>query len=951
MRDYDDIPEVFRRAFDEFTQRNEGGEDEPPGRPPRPRGTPFWRNRYFWVLVILFLLLLSFNWIIHTYTDWLWFQSMSYEDVWLTQWSYQIVSFLTFFSLALVIMLGNWLVAKRRVLRTGQSPQLFKVPGINWLIIAPAVFLAYVFGQAGTMYWDEFLRFVFRTPFNVAEPIYNLDVSFYLFELPIYEFLQGWIVFLLFLTLVGTAVIYFLGNARMVAGGRLQNFQAVPGLRPHAALLATFIVAGWAVGLWLSRYDLLYSPRGVVFGASYTDLAAERPAIYIQTVLMAVLAVMVAINIFRSSLRPALFVAALWFLATIAIGGVYPSLLQRYSVEPNEISRERPYIEHNIEFTRLAFGLDNVIERPFELGEDLTPANLAEEVSLKNVRVWDYRPLQSTYTQLQGLRPYYQFNEIDIDRYNIDGEDRQVMLAVRELNKDNLPSQTWVNEKLVFTHGYGVVMNPVDSITRDGQPTFFIQDLPPQSTIDLTIDRPELYFGELTNDVVFAGSRQLEFSYPQGESNVSTTYEGSGGILLSNYLRRLAFAFRFAETNLLLSQDITPETRVLMHRSIRERILTITPFLQLDSDPYIVIADGRLVWVADAYTLSGDFPYATRVDNSINYIRNSVKITVDAYDGTVTYYLNDPNDPIIQAYAQAYPGLFQPLDTMPESLRSHLRYPEDLFVYQTRQFLKYHMDNVDVFYNQEDLWDIPTETLEEAEQAVEPYYVILTLPGEAEPEFLLIQPYTPAGKSNMIAWIAARNDGENYGQLVAYELPKQELVFGPSQIEARINQDTEISGQISLWDQQGSRVIRGNLIVIPIANNFLYVEPLYLLSESSALPELKRVIVATGDRIAMEDTLAGALAALLEDDTFVTSGGASTGSSSGDTTGAATGATTGDTGEVAASGRTFDEIIASANAHFVASEEARASGDWATFGAELELLQADLEELATLSGE
>ena len=611
---------------------------------------------------------------------------------------------------------------------------------------------------------ERFLRYAFRTDFDVAEPIFDLDVSFYIFELPIYEFLQGWIAFILFITLIGVAVIYFLGNARIMASGSLQNIQDVPGLRAHAALLGTFILLAWTVGLWLSRYALLYSGRGVVFGASYTDLAAQLPAINIQTALMAVVAVALAINIFRANWRIPVFAGVLWFLATIAIGGIYPGLLQRYSVEPNEIERERTYIEHNIEFTRLAFGLDDVIERPFELGDDLTAEDLAKEVSLENVRVWDYRPLRSTYTQLQGLRPYYQFNEIDIDRYEIDGEDRQVMLAVRELNKDNLPSRTWVNEKLVFTHGYGVVMNPVDSITRDGQPEFFVQDLPPQTTIDLEITRPEIYYGELSDDVVFVNSDQLEFSYPQGESNVSTSYSGTGGVELSSYLRRLAFAFRFAETNLLLSSDITTETRVMMNRAIRNRISEVTPFLRLDNDPYIVIADGRLVWIADAYTVSSDYPYSTRVSDGTNYIRNSVKITVDAYNGNITYYLNDPSDPIIRAYSGAFPNLFRPMSEMPLSLQEHLRYPEDLFVYQTRQYLTYHMSNVEVFYNQEDLWSIPTETLAEADEEVEPYYVILTLPGESEPEFLLIQPYTPAGKDNMISWIAARNDGENYGQ-------------------------------------------------------------------------------------------------------------------------------------------------------------------------------------------
>ncbi len=955
MRNYDDIPEPFRRALEEAGWGNSGDEGGEGGRPPRPALRPWWRNRAVWIFGLILLLFLSLNWITVTYTDWLWFGVLGYQPVWLRRWSYQIGSFLLFFLVAAVILWGNWHLARRRALRTGRTPFLRQLPGLSLLTGAAALFFAYVFAQTGASQWNSFLRYVYRTPFGVADPIFNLDIGFYLFELPVYEFVRGWLAFLIVITLIGVGIIYTLGNATVAAGGRFEVAPSLPGLRPHLAALGTGLLLLWAVGHWFDLYELLYSPRGVVFGASYTDLNAQRFALYTQFGLMLLVAVAVAFNIFRYNWRLPAIAGLLWLVVSIGLGGIYPGLLQRYSVEPNEIARERPFIEHNINYTRLAFDLNDVNVRPFTIGRDLTATDISNEVALQNVRVWDYRPLQATYAQLQGLRPYYQFGEIDIDRYVIDGQVRQVMLGARELDKSKLPSQTWVNEKLVFTHGYGVVMNPVDLITRDGQPRFFIQDLPPQSTLDFNVEQPEVYYGELDGDVVYVGSGQEEFSYPVGNSNVTTSYTGAGGVPLSNLWRRLAFTVRFAETNLLLSQDITPATKVIFNRRVTERIRQIAPFLVQDADPYVVIVDGRLVWMVDAYTVSRAFPYSTPVNNierynGINYIRNSVKITVDAYDGTVNFYVADPQDPIIRTYDRAFPGLFQPLDAMPAGLREHIRYPEDLFTIQTKQYLIYHMTDVTVFYNQEDVWQIPVETLDVAQQPLEPYYVVLTLPGEARPEYLLIQPYTPAGKQNMIAWIAARNEGENYGQLVVYELPKQELVFGPSQIEARIDQDTAISQQISLWNQQGSRVIRGNLIVIPIANNFLYVEPLYLLAESSALPELKRVIVATGDRIAMEDNLGLALTSLLDEAVVAEGAGAVEVVAPGGETETEAGPATDQSGETPPVLATVAELIQSANARFAAAEAAQRAGDWATYGAELAGLEADLQQLMELTG-
>lgn len=950
-----DIPEVFRRAFEEDNGwgKGAGNGDDGGNGGRRPSGRPWWSYRWLWIALLVLILFLSLNWIVTTYTEWLWFSALNYNDVWLTQWLVRILTFLIFFTVAVAILLINWRSAftGARQVKSRSRLRILELPGMGRLVSLSAVVVAFIFAAAGGSQWEKLLLFFNRQPYGVDDPIFNLDVGFYLFQLPVYRLLQGWFIPLLIITLLGVVGLYMADSWTSFQRGRWRP-SFPPLLRRHVAILATFLLLFWAIGYWLDIYELLYSPGGVAFGASYTDLKASLPALYVQLGLMTLVAVLMAVNILRQAWRPLLVAGGLWLLATILMANVYPALLQRYAVEPNELTREHPYIEHNIKFTRLAFGLDKVDARPFGNVSELTNRDLAEHTEvLQNVRLWDYRPLQQTYAQLQELRPYYAFSSIDIDRYDLNGEIRQVMLAGRELNKANLSAPSWVNQKLQFTHGYGVVMNPVDQVTPEGRPAFFIQDLPPQSSVPLEVNRPEIYYGELINDVVFVGSGLAEFDYPVGVQNANSSYEGEGGVQLSNIWRRMAFAIRFGETNLLLSEYITPETRVLLHRQIRERVMQITPFLALDNDPYLVVADGRLIWMLDGYTLSNSFPYASRTEQGFNYIRNAVKITIDAYDGTVNYYLADPNDPIIQAYNQAFPGLFQPLDDMPSTLKAHIRYPEDMFLVQTRQYLKYHMTDVQVFYNQEDLWEIPLEVFDNNQQPIEPYYVIMSLPDETGTEFLLIQPYTPTGKDNMIAWLAARNDPPHYGELVVYELPKQELVFGPSQVEARVDQDPEISAQISLWNQRGSRVIRGNLLVIPMGSSFLYVEPLYLLAESSELPELKRVIVASGDRIAMRETLEDALVALVQAgpsvDEIVEEVTTAT-----DTIEEVEGSAAGQPAEtIPPELATLEELIRSADAHFQAAEEAQRAGDWGAYGRELDALRQDLQQLMELAGD
>ncbi|MGB3716996.1 MAG: UPF0182 family protein [Candidatus Promineifilaceae bacterium] len=959
-RDIVDIPEVFRRAFDEgWGDENGGGDgDGNGGQGPRQGpGRTWWTSRWIWIPILIVALLLSFNWIISTYTDWLWFDSQSFRNIWLTQLGVRLAAFVVLFIIAAGFLLINWRVAFKNALKTVSMAPIrpLELPGMNLVIIGLGLFTSFIFASAGSAKWEQFLLYFNRQAFGVRDPVLGLDLGFYFFELPVYRFLHGWLTPLTVIAIIGVAVIYLADNWMALQRGRF-NMAFPPAVRRHVAILLTFFFLLWASGYLLDIYELQYSTRGVVFGATYTDLNASLPALYVQLALMVILAIVTAVNIFRLAIRPFLIAGGLWLAAAILLGNVYPTLLQRYGVEPNEISREQTYIERNIEYTRFGFALDDVDARSFGTVSELSNQDLvSNRETLQNVRLWDIRPLQQTYAQLQELRPYYEFSSVDIDRYDIEGETRQVMLAGRELNKENLSAPSWVNKKLQFTHGYGLVMNPVDQVTPEGRPEFFIKDLPPQSTVPIEVTRPEIYYGELINDLVFVGSDLEEFDYPIGNQNAQSSYSGEGGVELNSIWRRLAFAIRFGETNLLLSEYITPETRVLLHRQIMDRVRSITPFLSLDSDPYLVVADGRLIWMLDAYTISSALPYSTPTEQGFNYIRNAVKITIDAYDGTVNYYLVDPDDPIIRAYDSAFPGLFQPLEAMPDVLLEHIRYPEDLFKVQTLQYLKYHMDDVQTFYNQEDLWEIPKEVFESDQQLIEPYHVIISLPGEEETEFLLIQPYVPAGKNNMVAWIAARNDPPNYGQLVVYELPKAELVFGPIQVEARIDQDPEISAQMSLWNQRGSKVIRGNLLVIPMNSSFLYVEPLYLLSEASELPELQRVIVASGDRVAMRETLSEALIALIEagpsvvDSADTEEQGSTEVEAEAPTPASEDSAAETRVPQTGVIDGSIESLVQEANDHFEAAEAAQRAGDWTTYGRELKALQALLQELMELT--
>jgi uncharacterized membrane protein (UPF0182 family) len=803
------------------------------------------------------------------YTDWLWFQEVGYSQVFTTRLSLSGYLFIGLGAVVFVFLFANLSIAARTappdVLweledQLGLPGRAILEPLVRRLLLPVIAVIAFFSGVRATAAWDTVLEYLNASGVGRVDPLFGRDLGFYLFELPFLRLVYGWATALVAGTLVLTAAVYVLQRSLVLTarGPRLAG-----GARMHLLALGACLLAVRAVGFWLDRYDLLYSPRGVVFGASYTDVHAALPVLQWLTVLAVLCAAACVLQMFRPGWR--FLVAGLVVLALFWVGGlgVYPSLLQRFRVTPNELVAERPFIQHNIRMTRQAYGLDRVVDKEFAAADNLTAQALERNsLTIKNIRLWDNRPLLVTYGKLQEIRTYYKFLDVDVDRYTIDGEYRQVMLSARELSYRHLPSRGWINERLTYTHGYGLVGSPVNRISSDGLPEFFVKDIPPEGSAMPKITRPEIYYGESANDFVFVRTRSQELDYPSGDQNVYTRYQGRGGIPVNSLLAKLAFAVRFGELKVLLSDDLTPESRVMIYRDIVPRVREAAPFLRYDRDPYLVVTeDGRLVWMLDAYTISDRYPYAEPVRGVGNYIRNAVKVTIDAYHGSIAFYVADAEDPIIRTYGKAFPGMFRPLAEMPKDLQAHIRYPEDLFSIQARMYGTYHMEDPQVFYNKEDLWIIPRLSQEGREREMDPYYIVMRLPGEAKEEFILLSPFNPSGRDNMIALLAARTDAPNYGKLVAYNFPKQKLVFGPRNIDARINQDPVISQQISLWNQQGNRVLRGTLYAIPIDESLIYVLPLYLAAEQTgALPELRRVVVAYGNQIAMEPSLEAALA-------------------------------------------------------------------------------------------
>ena len=661
------------------------------------------------------------------------------------------------------------------------------------------------------------------------------------------------------------------------------------------------------------------------------------PVFRLLTLAALVGAALSAISALTPRNRP--LMAAIGLYALISVGGNLGAFaLQRLVVTPDEQQREAPFLGDNIAATRQAFGLDDVEEREVSGDAVLTLADIENNTdTINNVRLWDHEPLLDTFGQIQEIRTYYDFASVDNDRYFIDGEYRQIMLSSRELNSDSLPNRSWINERLQYTHGFGVAMGPVNQVTQEGLPVLFIQDLPPTSSVDLEVDQPSIYFGELSNDYVIVNTGTDEFHYPEGDDNVSTRYDGAGGVEMSSLLRRLLFAAQFRAYEILVSSQLQGDSRILYHRNIVDRVTTIAPFLRYDTDPYLVISEGRLVWMVDAYTTSGQYPYATPASNDINYIRNAVKIVIDAYHGTTTFYLAEPDEPIARTLQAIFPAFLQPLDAMPEDLRRHIRYPEGLFTLQTAIYSTFHMTNPAVFYNREDQWDVPVIDNEQ----MQPYYAMMRLPGEPSAEFIQMLPFTPRGKNNLAAWMVARSDGEQYGKILVFQFPKQKVVFGPSQIVARINQDQDISPQLTLWNQQGSEVIQGTLLVIPIEEALLYVRPLYLRASGGRIPELKQVIVAYQNEIVMEETLDGALARLF-------GSGSGTGSPSRTFSVGAQIADAESPGPLPNTPpATTGPLVSQAGDHYRRALQAQRDGDWAEYGEEIEQLGAVLEQLGS----
>lgn len=828
------------------------------------------KGRFWLIILVVVVLWMGFGKIIPFYTDWLWYEEVGFINIFIKIFQTQVILALIAGIIFFIILFINLRIAVHSEHIYIEESNIFyelderlKIPTRESVepflrkFLLPATLVFGLFSGMGSgNQWDTYLRYINETPFKIQDPIFNNDIGFYIFSLPFLNYIYSFISSILWLSLIGTAVVYFFyrGISITARGVRFSKKAKI-----HLSILGMLISLLKAYGYRLDMYDLLYSPRGVAYGASYTDIHANLPILKILVILAFVCAFLFVLNIFISTWKPLAGIIILIILVGIVGGSIYPSLLQRFQVVPNEIAMETPYIDYNVKYTRIGYGLDKIQEQEFPAEENLTLDDIKRnDLTVKNIRLWDHRPLLATYAQLQEIRTYYKFIDVDVDRYTINGEYRQIMLSPRELSHKDLPSRIWINEHLTYTHGYGVVFSPVNRISKEGLPEFMIKDIPPQSTVNLKITKPEIYYGEVSNDYAIVNTRSLEFDYPAGDKNVYSKYSGTGGIKMSSFFKKAMFAIRFGTMKILLSDDITPDSRIMYYRAIRERTQKIMPFLQYDRDAYLVISkEGRLYWFIDAYTTSDYFPYSQPTRDVGNYIRNAVKVVIDAFDGKTEFYIADTNDPIVNAYSKIFPGSFKKLDDMPKDLSEHIRYPEDLFSIQAKMYRTYHMQNAQVFYNKEDLWSIPMRRATDGkEEMMEPYYTIIRLPGEKKEEFILILPFTPARKDNMIAWLAARSDGEHYGKLIVYNFPKAKLVYGPRQIGARIDQEAEISKQLSLWSQRGSRVIMGSLLAIPIEKSLLYIQPLYLAAErGSQLPELKRVIVAFGNSIAMEENL------------------------------------------------------------------------------------------------
>lgn len=906
------------------------------------------------IIVVLFVVfgISTFSSLVSFLGDYRWFQELGYTGTFLTKMRTQLMIGLPVF--VLVYVLANFYLTtlKKKYIKEMSlvvEKQIEKKIRLAVRVVSGILALFFSVSVTSNL-WIETLAFINGQPFNVADPIFGNDISFYVFRLPfitgILSLLMSMLFFVILINVVfnliliasktttklGTdeKIIDFSGYGRKSKNVvELLDKKTVMNILNQIAIFGAAFLFLLAIQFWLRTFDVLYSTRGEVFGAGYTDILITLNLYRV----LAVASLIGAVTFFIGSKRKNVIMAAslpvLLIIITI-LGGIASSVVQNFIVEPDEISKERQYIEHNIAYTRMAYGLDGITEINYDVQYNLTARDIENNMDIiENIRINDYRPIGQVYNQIQVIRPYYVFNDIDIDRYMIDGKYTQVFLSARELDQTRIDSQAqnWINLVLKYTHGYGVALSPVNAVSTEGQPLLKIRDIPPRTDTDLIINRPEIYFGEKTNTYVIVNTDEEEFDYPSGSDNAMTFYDGEAGINLT-FLNRLLFTIRQGDFRILISNNIDADSRILLHRNVVERVNKIAPFMAFGHDPYMVInqEDGRIYWILEGFTYNDKYPYSTPYSGSFNYIRNSVKVVVDAYNGTTDFYIVDENDALVNTYSQIFPDLFKSIDDMPEGIKLHIRYAQDYFDIQAEMFRTYHMTNPVVFFGKEDLWEVSKEKYMESVQQVESNYLMFKVPGEEEVEFLISVPYSPVGRNNMSSMLVGRNDGENYGELMIYRFPRSENIPGTNMIESRIDQESEISPQLTLWSQEGSNVLRGNLLVIPIEQSLLYIEPIYLQSSGeNALPEMQRVIAAYGDRIVMERTLAGALNRIFGD--VIPEEGENGGG---------------------IDDKTIIELIGEANSLFNESQEALKNGEWTRYGQLIEQLRLVLERLDAL---
>jgi uncharacterized membrane protein (UPF0182 family) len=929
---------------------------------------PRRRRLKIWILIGFVILLVSFSRILSIYLSALWFGSLGYSSVYWYIFKAKIVLFLGSEILTALLLsttfwlfqrlFGAYAFEKRTIILNNQpfqfSPARFIRP-LGWVVSAA---VGLVYGFKLKEHWRQFALYLNQPPTSTYDPIFGKSLGFYLFSLPLYDLLSSWLLGVTFIILCAALAYSLLGLPQTVLKPYVR-WSSGAAFRGVCCALALFLlVLSWST--YLSRFPYLWQDHQVFSGVTYTEAHYTLPALFIVSIALIIAAIIALVNAFAVKRFSLLIGAGALPIAVYIIGVVLvPAYIQGFIVKPNELDRETPYITHNIEWTRRGFGLEQIELREFEAETSIAGLDLPNNrASFENIRLWDWRALQDTLRQIQAIRTYYDFPDVDVDRYVTAGQTRQMMIATREINDAKLPasSRNWINERLIYTHGYGVTMNSAIGFTPEGLPQFILSNMPVESTVpEIKVTRPEIYYGELTDRYVYVNTNQKEFDYPQGDTNVSTTYGGTGGIKIGNRLRRMLLAWGLGDLSKLpFSNDVTSESRVLMNRNIREIVDGVAPFLTYDRDPYLVVSnDGRLFWIIDAFTESAYFPYSSHHDvagNSVNYVRNSVKVVIDAYHGSAQFYVFDNQDPLIAAYQRVFPNLFRDATQMPADLRAHVRYPETLLRAQGEVYNLYHTQNPKIFFQREDVWSIAQQiTLDKdgkkQSKPIDPYYVLMQLPGEAQAnEFVMILPFTPSNRNNLIGWMAGRSDGENYGKLLVYNFPKSRLIDGPLQIDARIDQNAQLSGQFTLWNQQGSRVIRGHLLVIPIGRSVLFVEPIYLQAEHSPMPELRIVVLATHEKLAYGQTFSEAMTNLFGEAARAPSGQTGPSTPSGE---AGPSAQPGETPR--SPSQNLQQLVNQAIQEFEDYQRLTAQGKLGEAGQKLEQHRRTLEEIRKLS--